>query len=118
MKALVLVILFAGAMAFAADKQEAAPDLILYNGSVYVGSTDPAPASVRRVQALAIRDGRVTSIGTSSDVRKLAGPKTKQVDLHGQFVMPGFNDAHIHLWSGGLEMQHVDLTTAISLEDM
>src|SRR3954467_14589347 len=118
MKTLLLLTLCGCAMAFAADNKEAAPDLIVYNGSIYVGSADPTPASVPRVQALAIRDGRVTKVGTSSDVRKLAGPKTKQVDLHGEFVMPGFNDAHIHLWSGGLEMQHVDLTTATSLEDM
>src|SRR3954469_6640939 len=71
-----------------------------------------------RPQALAVRDGRIVQVGMNDPIRKLAGPKTKQIDLHGAFVMPGFNDAHNHLWSGGLEMQHVDLTSATSLEDM
>ena len=45
-------------------------------------------------------------------------PRTRQIDLHGAFVMPGFNDAHNHLWAGGLAMQSVELVRATSLEDM
>ena len=97
---------------FAADTRPTAdPDVIFYNGSVYLGN-------LHRPQALAARDDRIAQVGMDADIRKLAGPKTKLVDLHGAFVMPGFNDAHIHLWSGGLEMQHVDLVSAKSLDDM
>src|ERR1051325_7050682 len=99
MKILFVLLLIVSAMAFAADKKETSPDLIFYNGSVYVGSADPTSSSVSRAQALAIREGRVTRVGTSSDVRKLADPRTRQIDLHGAFVMPGFNDAHNHLWA-------------------
>jgi predicted amidohydrolase YtcJ len=107
-----LFFLCVGSIMFAADSRPTAdPDVIFYNGSVYLGN-------LHRPQALAVRDDRIAQVGMDADIRKLAGPKTKLVDLHGAFVMPGFNDAHIHLWSGGLEMQHVDLVSAKSLDDM
>src|SRR3954451_14757863 len=117
MKSIVLIFL-CGAAAMVADaQQQTTPDVIFFNASIYQGGSGE-PLNSARPEAMAIRDGRVVKLGTTAELRKLAGPKTQLVDLHGQFVMPGFNDAHIHLWSGGLEMQHVDLTTAISLEDM
>jgi len=40
------------------------------------------------------------------------------IDLGGAFVMPGFNDAHVHLASGGFEKLNVDLAAVKSLEEM
>jgi predicted amidohydrolase YtcJ len=71
-----------------------------------------------RSQALAIRDGRVVENGTNVRIRSLAGPKTIVVDLGGRFVMPGFNDAHTHLASGGLTKLRVNLEGSKSLEEM
>jgi predicted amidohydrolase YtcJ len=48
---------------------------------------------------------------------KLKGPETKIIDLGGHFVMPGFNDAHMHLASAGLEKMNVDLVGAKSLDE-
>src|SRR5438067_7098678 len=131
MKSVLIVIIYSSLLMFAADKNAEAPDAIFYNGSVYwnnVGGFEMQSSRIHtglgwsyggdRPQAFAVRNGRITQVGMSSELRKLAGPKTQLVDLHGAFVMPGFNDAHIHLWSGGLEMQHVELVTAKSLEDM
>ena len=88
------------------------PDTIFVNGDVY---TQAKPA---RAQALAVRDGRIVAIGTNDEVRKLAGAQTKVIDLGGHFVMPGFNDAHVHLASGGFEKLNVNLTGAQSLKAM
>jgi predicted amidohydrolase YtcJ len=123
MKLFLLAFLMASSVAFAAAKKDAVPDIIYHNGAIYLGNVggfESKHSSFRssRFQALAIRKGRVTRFGMDQDIRNLAGPKTKLMDLHGAFVMPGFNDAHIHLWSGGLEMQHVDLVSATSLDDM
>jgi predicted amidohydrolase YtcJ len=138
MKALLLVILFAGAMAVAADKASEHPDTIFVNGDFLVTACPVEPVNIslcgisvngpkgnprsvifhNRTSALAVIRDRVFKFGPDKYIRALAGPKTKIVDLGGAFAMPGFNDAHIHLWSGGLEMQHVDLTSATSLEDM
>ncbi|HXZ26901.1 MAG TPA: amidohydrolase family protein, partial [Terriglobales bacterium] len=71
-----------------------------------------------RAQAIAVRGGRVVALGSDTEVRRLAGPHTELVDLHGRFVMPGFNDAHVHLANAGFEKLNVDLVGAKSLEEM
>jgi predicted amidohydrolase YtcJ len=75
--------------------QAQAPDTILVNGKIVV--YDAALA-----QALAVRDGKIASVGNSSDVRALAGPATRVVDLGGRTVIPGLIDSHIHAIRAGL----------------
>ncbi len=55
---------------------------------------------------------------SNAEIQKLKGPKTEVVDMGGHFAMPGFNDAHVHLGSGGFEKLNVDLVGAKSLADM
>ena len=88
------------------------PHTIFLNGNIYTQAT---PA---RAQAMAVRDGRIVAVGTNGDIRKLKGAHTLVVDLGGHFVMPGFNDAHVHLASGGLRHFEVDLTGVESLQEM
>ena len=71
------------------------PDTILINGKLVV--YDGAPA-----QALAVRDGKITAIGNSSDIRALASPSTRVIDLAGRTVIPGLIDSHIHAIRAGL----------------
>ncbi len=63
----------------------------------------------KRVQAIAVSGGKIIAVGTNDEIQKLKGPKTQVIDLGGHFVMPGFNDAHTHLASGGFEKLNVDL---------
>ena len=58
------------------------------------------------------------AIGSNDEIQKFKGPKTQVIDLGGHFVMPGFNDAHVHLGSGGFEKLNVDLVGSKSLDDM
>jgi predicted amidohydrolase YtcJ len=71
-----------------------------------------------RVQAIAVADGKVLAAGSDEDIQKFKGPKTQVIDLGGHFAMPGFNDAHVHLGSGGFEKLNVDLVGSKSLDDM
>src|SRR5262245_43560359 len=71
-------------------------DLALVNGRVY--TADPARPWA---EAVAIRGDRISMVGGSAEVRRLAGPKTRVIDLRGAFVSPGFNDAHVHIDSTG-----------------
>ena len=71
------------------------PDIILINGKLVV--YDGAPA-----QALAVRDGKIAAIGNSSDIRALASPSTRVIDLAGHTVIPGLIDSHIHAIRAGL----------------
>jgi predicted amidohydrolase YtcJ len=88
------------------------PDIIFVNGDIYTQAT---PA---RVQAMAVRAGRILAVGTSDDIAKLKAAHTQVVDLGGHFVMPGFNDAHVHLEHAGLELLSVDLRGMHSLPEM
>jgi predicted amidohydrolase YtcJ len=89
-----------------------APDSIFVNGDIFTQATPP------RAQALAVHDGRILAVGTNDDIRKLKRGQTQVVDLDGHFVMPGFNDAHVHLEHAGLEALSVDLRGAASLQEM
>ena len=80
-------------------------DLIIRNA--HIVTVDQHFSTAR---AAAIRDGKFIAVGSETAVLKTQGPKTRVIDLHGQTVLPGFNDTHVHLSSGkDLETQ-VDLT--------
>ncbi len=88
------------------------PDLIFLNGDIYTQANPP------RAQAIAVAKGRVIAVGSNDDIRKLKGSNTQVVDLGGHFVMPGFNDAHVHLAAGGMLLLEVDLIGVKSLAEM
>ena len=73
-------------------------DLILIGGRV---RTPAAPSGF--TEAIAIRGGLVEAVGSDSDIRDLAGPRTRVVDLRGRLALPAFGDAHVHAINGGLE---------------
>ena len=50
-----------------------------------------------RVEALAVKDGRILLTGSADEVMKLKGPDTRMVDLQGHALMPGFIDPHSHI---------------------
>jgi predicted amidohydrolase YtcJ len=70
-------------------------DTLLLNGKIVV--YDAAPA-----QALAVRDGKIAAIGSTAEIRALAGASTRIVDLGGRTVIPGLIDSHIHAIRAGL----------------
>src|SRR4051794_36381726 len=110
----VLVLLFMLiSIAHADDKKTA--DMIFVNGNIYAGGTNVGSS---RATAIAVREGRVVAIGNDGDIRKMAPPKADIIDLHGHFLMPGFNDAHTHLGNGGFEKLNVNLTGSKSLAEM
>jgi len=87
----ILVVLLSFPVSIAAQAPQAPPDLILQNGKVF--TADPAKPST---EAVAIRGDRIIAIGASAEVERLAGAKTRRIDLQGRTVVPGFNDAHFH----------------------
>lgn len=85
-------------------------DLVLSGGAVY--TVDPARSWA---QAVAVRAGRIAYVGTEAGVKAFTGPKTRVLKLNGRMVLPGFQDAHIHPVSGGVELGQCnvnDLPTA------
>lgn len=71
-------------------------DLIFHRG-VLLTQDVQAPIA----EALAVADGRIVAVGGDADILPLARPGARKVDLGGRTVVPGFNDAHAHIWKIG-----------------
>jgi len=82
-----------------------APDLILHSGKIVT-----VDERIGTVQALATRGGRILAVGSNDDVRKLAGPKTKVINLVGRMAMPGFIEGHGHFTGVGNATLILDLS--------
>ena len=67
------------------------PDMILFNGKVI--TVDPKSTIA---QAVAVKDGKITAVGSNEEIKKLAGKETQVIDVQGKTVVPGLNDAHLH----------------------
>ncbi|MFD7448688.1 amidohydrolase [Kitasatospora sp. NPDC059827] len=76
---------------------EDAADVVVRNARIHTGN-----ARRPRAGALAVRDGVITVVGEDADVAPVIGPSTTVVDALGRRVVPGLNDAHLHVIRGGL----------------
>lgn len=84
---------FAGIMLLVpcAAPADDAVDLIIHNGKVAT-----LDAKSRIAEAVAVRGGRITAVGTSAEILKLKGPATRVIDAGGKTVLPGLYDSHVH----------------------
>jgi predicted amidohydrolase YtcJ len=67
------------------------PDVIVVNGTVYTSDS-----ALPRAEAFAVKNGRFTAVGSSTDIRNLATRRTQVIDAQRMTVTPGFIDAHCH----------------------
>jgi predicted amidohydrolase YtcJ len=86
-------------------------DRVFVNGSIWTGD-EARP----RAAALAISGDTLLAVGSDADVRALASADTAVVDLHGRFIVPGFQDSHLHF--PGASVNHVDLAGAETLREL
>jgi predicted amidohydrolase YtcJ len=90
-----------------------APDTILINGKIITLDSRSMVA-----MGLAVTDGRITATGSTDDVRKLAGPSTRVIDLRGRTVIPGLIDSHLHAIRAALSFStEVNWIGAHSIEE-
>jgi hypothetical protein len=89
-----------------------AADLALRSGAVY--TLDGARTWA---QAVAIRAGRIVYVGTDAGLASHVGVRTRVVDLHGRMLLPGFQDAHIHPISSGIQANSCDLSGVKSVAE-
>src|SRR5271170_8115193 len=87
-----LAVLGRGGLVRAASAMAARdPDLIVVNGKVYtVDSRQPT------AESFAVKDGRFVAVGSTTDIRALAGVNTEIFDAQHMTIVPGFNDSHNH----------------------
>ncbi len=95
----------------ASENQGTGADVVIVNAKVFL------PEGGFH-EAIAIKGNKIAAVGRRAEIEKLTGEKTLQIDGDGGSVTPGFNDAHVHLFSGSESLQQVDLLDASSLEDI
>ena len=72
--------------------------LLFHNGTIHtIDANFPSPEAM-----LVGDDGRIRAVGTLADVEAAAKAGAKRIDLAGRTLIPGFNDAHVHVWKMGL----------------
>ncbi len=71
-------------------------DFAFFNGTVIT-----VDAQDRVCQGMAVAGNKILAVGTSADIKALAGPETQIIDLRGRSLVPGFIDAHCHAGNYG-----------------
>ena len=87
-------------------------DLVLTGAAVYT-----VDAARSWAQAVAVAGGRIAAVGSDAGMRPYVGARTEVVNLRGRMVLPGFQDAHVHVSGGGLERNRCDLTGVHTRQD-
>ena len=115
----------------AEDTVDTAADLVLVYGRVYTldwdepGEDGTAAGNAPRqngdwqpdADAVVIRDGEITFVGSSEAAAAWVGDSTRVVDLAGATVIPGLVDSHTHVFGLGALLRQVDLTDVATEED-
>jgi predicted amidohydrolase YtcJ len=109
-----LLMLACGGCAPSAPPFPANPaDLVIVNGKVHV-----ADEAKSVVQAVAVKGNTILKLGTTDEIKTLAGPSTRVIDANGATVTPGFTDSHVHFIQGGLALRQVDLAGLTTLDQV
>ena len=87
-------------------------DLAFVNGAVHT-----VDAARSRAQAVAVKGGQIVAVGSDDAIGEHLGPRTEVFDLNGRMLLPGFQDAHVHPVSGGVDRLQCDLHDLHSRED-
>jgi predicted amidohydrolase YtcJ len=89
-----------------------AADLVIVHANVY--TVDPQQP---RAQAVAVIGERIVAVGSDQEIDAWRGPQTQVIDAGGKFLMPGFDDAHVHFISGGAQLDQVQLYDVSSVAE-
>lgn len=87
-------------------------NLIIRNAKIWTGNSDQPNA-----EAMAIKGDSILAIGSFKDIKIFKGRNTETIDLHGNFITPGFIDSHVHLLMGGNSLLNVQLRDANTKEE-
>lgn len=86
-------------------------DYLFVNARIYTMAHNNA-------SAMYVKEGKIEKIGNEEEVRNIAEPDAKVIDLEGRCVLPGFIDSHCHLLSTGEVRRKMDLSKARSSKDL
>lgn len=87
-------------------------DLIITNAKIWT-----VDKSMPSAEAVAVLGDRIVAVGSKADVEAWRGSHTHVVDANGKLLLPGFNDAHVHFVSGGMQLENVQLNDAATPQE-
>lgn len=93
------------------SSRETAISLAIVNARVWTGETQRPWAD-----AVAIAGDTIAAVGSSAEIRKVAG-SARVLDARGGLLVPGFVDAHVHFLEGGFRLASVQLRDARTPEE-
>ncbi|CAN5164567.1 amidohydrolase [soil metagenome] len=74
-------------------------DLVVTGADIYT-----VDGARRWAHAMAVKDGKIVYVGEDKAALDLVGPATQQIPLHGEMILPGFHDSHVHPIDSGIEL--------------
>ena len=94
-------------------KQNQYADTIIYGGTIYtVDSTNSV------IEAVAIKDDIIIKTGNISEIRKFSNDNTKEINLDGRTMIPGFIEGHAHIMGTGYNQKNLDLLNTSSYDEI
>jgi len=78
---------------------ESTADAIYHGGDIITMEGDSASYA----QSVAVKSGKIIFVGSKEEADKFQGDNTSMIDLHGKTLLPGFIDAHGHIWNAGFQ---------------
>ncbi|MFP6619384.1 MAG: amidohydrolase [Pirellulaceae bacterium] len=90
-------------------------DLVFINANILTVDEKFSQAT-----ALAVKDGKILAVGSNDDILKLAGPKTRRIQLNGNTMLPGLIETHVHALGVGLSARqrtYIELNSIAELQN-
>lgn len=103
----ILIMISAFTLAAPSGAQTAPVSLAVVNARIWTGNPKRPWAD-----AIAVRGDRIAAVGSAAEIRKMTAASARVIDAHGQMLVPGFNDAHVHIISAGRGLSSVKLRDA------
>jgi len=111
---ILLCLLLVSCKSLVQDISNSGPELVVLNAKVLtVDTTHP------RAEAFAVQAGKFIQVGSNNEIQQLIRENTKVIDAQGKTIIPGLNDAHIHMVRAGMYWQYeLRLDETMKLEDI
>ena len=108
-----IVLIFSFYLSLFSCNQNQYADTIIHGGTIYtVDSTNSV------VEAVAIKDGVIFKIGDFSDIKNFISSNTKEINLNGKTMIPGFIEGHAHIMGTGYNQKNLDLLSTSSYDEI
>jgi predicted amidohydrolase YtcJ len=88
-------------------------ELIVLDGNVLTMDPD-----LPKAEAVAVAEGKIIAVGSNADIEQLKGPDTRVIPARGATVLPGFIEAHMHLFGGAAQLSQLDLSGLHGIEQV